>query len=252
MKKFLILGGDSLLAKYFLQSYGKDCLALNKEKCNIADQQSLDRAIKKTGIKYVLNCAAITDIEYSEKNPLSCFQTNTIAVHNMDSLCRKYNRKLIHISSDYAVNPINIYGYSKFISEKVIDLNKSLVIRTSFYSPKFYIIKSLMLKHITYVYKNMFFNPVSINRIVAEIYKNRDRKGILNIFSERKISKYNFARMVAKILNLNSQIIKPLYWINEPECLQLPLNSFVKSDIKIPLVKDFLTFKKVFNVPFGH
>lgn len=252
MKKFLILGGDSVLAIYFQKSYGAECEVLNRKKCDITDKKALEKIIRKSDCKYVLNCAAITDIEYCEINPKKCFEVNSIAIGNLNTLCQKYNKKLIHFSSDYAVNPINVYGYSKFISEQIIDQNNTLIIRTSFYSPNFYIIKSLLANKNTPVYKNMYFNPVSVTRLVSEIYKGKDRSGILNIFTDIKISKYDFAKKVTKTFNLDKKLISPVNFINNSKKAQMPLNSFVKSDIKISLDEDLLFFKKSSDFVLSH
>jgi len=252
MKKFLILGGESTLAKYFLERYGKLSVPLNKKECNITNIKNLEEVIKKNNCKYVINCAAITDIQYSEINPEECFETNSIAVYQIGRLCDKYNKKLIHLSSDYALHPINVYGYSKLISEGVIDLTKNLVIRTSFYSPKYFIIKSLFDSKKTKVYKNVFFNPVSVNRLINEIYNNRDKKGMLSIFSDKKISKYTFAIKIAKTFGLNRKLIHPINLINRPGQTPLPLNSYVKSDVKISIDKDLFLFKEISNVFLRH
>lgn len=244
MEKFLILGGESSLARCFLKYYGKECKALSKKGCDITDLKILESVIKNSKCEYVINCAAITDIQFSEKNPEKCFEINSIAVNNVGKFCDKYNKKFIHFSSDYAVNPVNIYGYSKFISEKVLTLKKDLIIRTSFYSQDYFVIKSLLQGNKTLVYKNVFFNPVSINRLVLEIYKNKDKVGILNIFTDKKISKYNFGSKIAKILKIDKKLLKPVNFKNKLSEVILPLNSFVKSDIKISLDEDLLSFKK--------
>lgn len=244
MKDFLILGKDSTLAGFFLKKYRDKCKALNKTECDITNAKSLEEVLKNGVFKYVINCAAITDIKYCEANPVECFRVNTIAVNKLSRLCRKYNKKLIHFSSDYAVKPVNVYGYSKFLSENIIDMNQDLVIRTSFYSQNYYLIKSLMDGSKTNAYKNMFFNPVSVTRLTNEIYKNRDRIGILNIFSNKKISKYDFGKKVVSAFGINKKLIHPIDYINKQREVVLPLNSFVKSDIKISLTEDLEAFEK--------
>lgn len=244
MKNFLVLGGESTLAKCFIQAYGEKCTALNKKECDITNIKTLEKVIKCSNARYIINCAAITDIGYAEKNPEECFAVNSIAVWNLDALSQKFNKKLIHLSSDYAVNPTNVYGYSKLISEKLVNRSKNLIIRTSFYSNRYYIIKSLFSGSVTKAYKNAFFNSVSINRLVEEIYKNRDKRGILNIFTVEKISKYNFAIKIARIFNIERKLIQPIDLVNKQGNVILPLNSFVKPDIEIPLDRDLLSFKK--------
>ncbi len=247
MEDFLVLGGESTLAKYFIQTYRERCVALSKKQCDITNIKVLEKVIKSSGARYIVNCAAITDIEYAEKNPEKCFDVNSIAVGNLDNFSQKFNKKLIHLSSDYAVNPINVYGYSKMMSEMLINKSKNLIIRTSFYSDRYYIIKSLVSGNVTNAYKNAFFNPVSINRLVWEICKNKDKRGILNIFTEKKISKYSFAINAAKIFNIDRKLIQPVNLVNTDGRVNLPLNSFVAPDVKIQLDGDLLSFKKHFG-----
>jgi dTDP-4-dehydrorhamnose reductase len=251
MKDFLILGGDSTLALCFSKYFKNNSLSLSKSECDITNIRLLEQVIKSTRCKYIINCAAITNIEYCEYNPITCFDVNSIAVNNLSASCTEYNKKLIHLSSDYAVKPINVYGYSKYISEKIID-NNHLVIRTSFYSDKYYIIKSLLDGKITFVYKNLYFNPVSINRLVQEMYNNRDKTGIINVFSNKKISKYTFANMVVEVFKLKSNLIKPVNYNNNLNAVPLPVSSFVKSDINIPLYEDILFFKQSRDILSSH
>lgn len=252
MEKFLILGGESSLARGFFKYYRKECKSLSKKRCDITDLKILESVIKNSRCEYVINCAAITDIQFCEKNPKKCFEVNSIAVNNVGKFCDKYNKKFIHLSSDYAINPVNIYGYSKFISEKVLNLKKNLIIRTSFYSQDYFVIKSLLQGNKTLVYKNTFFNPVSINRLVLEIYRNKDKTGILNIFTDKKISKYSFGIKISKILKINNKLLKPGNFKNKLNEVTLPLNSVVKSDIKISLDEDLLSFKKSSDFLFRH
>jgi dTDP-4-dehydrorhamnose reductase len=242
MEKFLIFGKDSTLAGFFLNEYGKDCTALTKKDCDITDAKKLEKNLKKSPAKYVINCAAITDIKYCEANPSECYKVNTMSVFLLSKLCGKYNKKLINVSSDYAVNPVNIYGYSKFMSELIINPKKDLLVRTSFYSPNYYSIKSLLAGTKTKVYKNMFFNPVSVTRLVREIYKNKDKTGILNIFTDKKISKYEFAKKAAKYCGINKKLITPANYFDKTGEVKLPLDSFIKSDIKISLDEDLKLF----------
>lgn len=242
MAKYMILGGNSTLASFFLDKYSKESESFTKKECDITDFKKLDKILKKSKSEYVINCAALTDIKFTEKNPVKCFEVNSLGLKNISELCHKYEKKLIHFSSDYAVNPINIYGYSKYYSEKLIDLKRDLVIRTSFYSPKYFIIKSLLTGNSTTCYKNMFFNPISVTRLVEEIYKNKDKTGIINIFSDKKISKLNFAKMFAKTFKIDEKLIEPVDFIQKPDEIKLPLNSFVKSDITINLEEDLSNF----------
>mgnify|MGYP001561565216 CR=1 FL=1 len=239
MASFLILGGDSRLGKCFKSLYPNECIPLSKKQCDITQAFLLDRIIKQTNCPYILNCAAITDTEECEKNPALCFAVNSFSVYALSKICLKYNKKLIHISSNAAVRPINMYGWSKFLSEKMTKPS-GLVIRTDFYDEKTYIVKNLMAQNAIVAYSNVYFNPISINYLVHQIYIQKDRTGIINIFTNEKISFYEFAGKFCDIFSLDkSRLVKD----HTPR----PLNLFVKSTIKRGIARDLIDFKKFMN-----
>jgi len=241
MKKFLIIGGDSKLAKCFGRIFEEQSLRLSKRECDITSEKSLRKAISKFSGKYVLNCAAITNIEVCEQQPLECFKVNTFGVYLLNEICQENNKKLIHLSSNYAVSPMNNYGWSKYLSEKVVSKN-FLVIRTSFYSNDFYIIKNLSEGKKTNVYENLTFNPISTVTLAKEIKANLSRKGVLNLFSSKKTSYLEFARLYCDIFGINKNLIRPARYKNEK--IKRPRNSFIKSSKTINIRTDMIEFKK--------
>ncbi len=242
MDKFLILGGNSRLANCFSSLYPDITEKVTKADCDITNKKAVDNTLKTSKASYILNCAALTDIKQCEKNPVKCFEVNAIAVDYLEKGCKKYNKKLIHLSSDYALYPLNIYGLSKLIGEKILDEKDSLIIRTSFYSKNTYLVKSLLNKKKVNAYPNMYFNPLSINRLVKEIYKNRNKKGLLNIFTSKRISKYSFALNICRVFGINAAKVKAVEFKNKPGFVQRPLNSYVKSNFNILLRDDLIGF----------
>ncbi len=242
MKKILIIGGDSQLGKSFSKNYPKLTIPLSKNKANIIDERSLEKAFKKYSFHYVLNCAAITNMDYAEKNAIETFNVNSFGVYLLNKLSLKYHKKLLHISSDYAVDPVNTYGISKKIGEQFVD-KKFHVIRTSFYSENTFIIKSLLKMKKINCYSNLFFNPISIDRLTEEIFLNKDLKVIKNYFSNKKISFYDFGKTICKILSIDSKkYLHKIEYQNNKKNLPRKLNSYIKSDIDVDLKKDLSNF----------
>lgn len=241
MKKILIIGGHSKLARCFQEIFRDECISLSKKQCDITSEKSLRKVISKFDGNYVLNSAAITDIDDCEKNPMKCFKVNTFGVFLLNKVCQENNKKLIHISSNYAVKPVNNYGWSKYLSEKIVS-KKFLVVRTAFYSNDFYMIKNLSRRKKTNVYKKLTFNPVSISTLAKEIMLNVGKKGILNIFSSRKISYLEFAHLYCQAFKISKDLIAPID--QKSEEFKRPLHSFIKPDIKIDITNDLIEFKK--------
>jgi dTDP-4-dehydrorhamnose reductase len=242
MKDFLILGGDSNLSKTFQSLFPNSFISLNKKSCDITSPDSIKDCFEKYNSKYVLNFAALTDMNYCEENKEVCFLVNVYSARNLLDLASKYNKKLIHISSNYALFPENNYGKSKEISENVLK-DKSLIIRTSFYSKKYYIVKNLLNGEKTNAYTNIYFNPISITRVCKEIYKNKDKKTIINCFTKNKITNYDFGLKFCEIFNIDEKLIIPtLNSLGDKP--KRPLDSFVKSDLDVSLEEDISEFKK--------
>lgn len=240
MGKILVLGGDSTLGKYCKKLHPNDFTLIGKSKCDITNNEEVKSIIKNTSCTYILNTAAITDIEYCETNKVICFSVNAKAVENLQSICKIYRKKLIHISSDYALFPVNNYGFSKMIGEKYVD-KKSLLIRTAFYSEKNKIIDLILHKHTAFAYTNVFFNPISVIRLVHEIHRNIDESGTINVFSNKKISKYTFAKLAYKSIfdkKTNNSTVKRVLFSNKSGFAKRPLSSFVKTDISVDIQED--------------
>lgn len=72
-------------------------------------------------VDYVFNCAALKHVPEAEYNPMEAIKTNVFGLENIikASIERKV-KKLLHISTDKAVNPTTIMGMTKRISEEVL------------------------------------------------------------------------------------------------------------------------------------
>ena len=244
MDKFIILGGDSHLGRAFKKMYPSQSTLVSKKNCDITNIDSFETLLNKSNAKYILNCAAITDIEWCEKNSQKCMEINALAVKELEKLCIKNYKKLIQISSDYALFPINTYGKSKELLEKLLDKNNSLIIRTSFYYEEYKLIAKLMDGISVDAYTNSYFNPVSIYRLVNEIYEKRKNVGLINIYSSKKISKYDFSLLFCEAFGLNKKLVNKAIFENTDGKTKRPFNSFVASDLKLNLAEDLEYFKK--------
>ena len=87
----------------------------------IGDVRNVDRLMMAfRTVDYVIHAAALKQIDTAEYNPFECINTNILGAENVVK-ASLYNsvKKVIVISTDKAVNPINLYGASKLASDKV-------------------------------------------------------------------------------------------------------------------------------------
>ena len=121
-KKIIIFSRDEL-KQYEMQ------LRLAKHKSlrfflgDIRDLERLKFAFKN--VNFVINAAALKQVPTAEYNPLEFVKTNIIGSNNIVSAAIENKvEKVLSLSTDKAVNPINLYGATKLCSEKIfIDAN---------------------------------------------------------------------------------------------------------------------------------
>jgi len=85
---------------------------------DVRDQQRLKMAMRE--IDYVVHAAALKHVPVAEYNPMECIHTNVLGAENVvyAALDNRVKR-VIALSTDKAVNPINLYGASKLAADKV-------------------------------------------------------------------------------------------------------------------------------------
>jgi UDP-N-acetylglucosamine 4,6-dehydratase (inverting) len=85
---------------------------------DIRDKDRLYRAFE--GVDYVVHTAALKQVPALEYNPFEAVKTNVIGADNIvDAAIDKGVKKVIALSTDKAVNPINLYGATKLVAEKI-------------------------------------------------------------------------------------------------------------------------------------
>lgn len=85
---------------------------------DVRDLQRLERAF--AGVDVVVHAAALKQVPALEYNPLEAIKTNVLGTQNIIDAALDANVwKVLLISSDKAVNPINLYGATKLCAEKL-------------------------------------------------------------------------------------------------------------------------------------
>jgi len=90
---------------------------------DIRDKERLEGAFEN--VDYVVHAAALKQVPALEYNPMEAVKTNIMGANNIVDVAIDRNvKKVIALSTDKAVNPINLYGATKLVAEKIfIDAN---------------------------------------------------------------------------------------------------------------------------------
>ena len=117
-KKIIIYSRDELKQFNFQQKIQtKD----NNFRFLIGDVRDKDRLFfALRNVDYVIHAAALKQIPSTEYNPFECIKTNILGAQNLIECSLKLNvEKVIALSTDKAVSPINLYGASKLCADKL-------------------------------------------------------------------------------------------------------------------------------------
>lgn len=87
----------------------------------IGDVRDKDRLyIALNGVDYVIHAAALKQVPACEYNPNEAIKTNINGAMNVINACLEREvKKVVALSTDKAVNPINLYGGTKLVSDKL-------------------------------------------------------------------------------------------------------------------------------------
>jgi UDP-N-acetylglucosamine 4,6-dehydratase len=85
---------------------------------DVRDRDRLERAFH--GVDVVVHAAALKQVPACEYNPFEAIQTNVIGAKNIiDAAIDRGVGKVLALSTDKAVNPVNLYGATKLCAEKL-------------------------------------------------------------------------------------------------------------------------------------
>jgi UDP-N-acetylglucosamine 4,6-dehydratase len=115
-KKIIIYSRDELKQFEMQQVYNHDCMRYFIG--DVRDAERLKQAMN--GVDYVIHAAALTQVPAAEYNPAECIKTNVHGAENVIQAAIDNDvRKVIALSTDKAANPINLYGATKLVSDKL-------------------------------------------------------------------------------------------------------------------------------------
>jgi UDP-N-acetylglucosamine 4,6-dehydratase len=116
-QKLIIFSRDEL-KQHDMRTSGFDHPSLRYFIGDVRDAQRLERAF--SGVTVVVHAAALKQVPACEYNPFEAIQTNIMGGRNViDAAINRGVRRILALSTDKAVNPINLYGATKLCAEKM-------------------------------------------------------------------------------------------------------------------------------------
>jgi UDP-N-acetylglucosamine 4,6-dehydratase len=117
-KKLIVFSRDEL-KQHEMRINGFDHPSLRYFIGDIRDRERLLRAMQ--GVDIVVHAAALKQVPACEYNPMEAIKTNIMGTSNVvEAALDAGVQKVMAISTDKAVNPVNLYGATKLAAEKLV------------------------------------------------------------------------------------------------------------------------------------
>jgi dTDP-4-dehydrorhamnose reductase len=262
MQKVLILGScgmlGSILSEYLLQNdyqvIGIDKVNLENKiekyklyNIDLLDFPKVEEVIFQEKPDIIINVAAIVNLNLCEENHELAELLHVDLNKKFSSLNQKIPFKFIYISTDSVFDgtksnytednqaiPLNNYAKTKFLGEEEVKrMEDYIIIRTNIYgysgrqnSLLKWAYDELNKDEKIYGYKNVIFNPVSVYQLADAILIliQKNFKGILNIVSDRAISKFEFLKIIEEYLK-KKNLVQESVLEDENSKLKRPKNT---------------------------
>jgi len=132
--------GSDIAPKYSGADDGTAVTKMDYVQMDITNSEEVTETIKKVNPDVVVHCAAWTAVDLAEEseNKEKVMAINVGGTENIAKVCKELHCKMVYISTDYVFDgygtrpweedckdyaPLNVYGESKLMGEKVVSLN---------------------------------------------------------------------------------------------------------------------------------
>ena len=123
-RKIIIYSRDELKQYEMAQQFSQSCMRYFIG--DVRDANRLKMAME--GVDYVIHAAALKHVPAAEYNPMECIKTNVHGAENViQAALHQGVKRVIALSTDKAASPINLYGATKLVSDKLFVAANNMV-----------------------------------------------------------------------------------------------------------------------------
>jgi len=220
---------------------------------DVTDRDQVKSVFELTSPDVVLHFAAMTHVDGCELNPDKAVKINVNGTRN---ILKEFRKKIIYVSTDYVfdgqdgpykeediIHPINVYGQTKLDGEILVKEMSSdyVILRTNVvwniggnFQASFadWLIRELTIGNPVRIVTDQYNNPTHTEALHSAIMEllNQDASGVYHYGSKNVLNRYEFARLIANVYELDESLIIPISTkeLNQPA--KRPLKSGLKTD----------------------
>lgn len=231
-KKILVLGSSGLLGAEVVRHLSKgaerayDVKGAGRSELDITKGQEVAIWIERLHPDFVINCAALSNVDYCEDHREEAFHVNAEGVKNICVILEETGGKLVHISTDYVfdgeketpyeetdpVNPLSIYAESKLKGEEYVRrfLPESLIVRVQWLYGKYgtnfssRVIREISESSYVAPYRlieDRVGSPTDVSEVAKglEALITQDCSGLFHLSSSGCCSWFEFGKMIFEL-----------------------------------------------------
>ncbi|MCX8205491.1 MAG: dTDP-4-dehydrorhamnose reductase [Candidatus Nezhaarchaeota archaeon] len=204
---------------------------------DVRDEAALRRGFEAARPEVVIHTAALTDVDRCEVDRGLAWSINVKGTENVARLSKGHGAFLIYISTDYVFKgdrgmyketdepePANYYGLTKLEGEREVAsrLSEFCIARSSvIYGARpasgktnfaLWVIEKLRGNEVIDVVVDQWNSPTLNTNLAEMILEVAEKRltGVYHLAGASRISRYDFARLLAETFNLNRELIKPV------------------------------------------
>ena len=204
-------------------------------KTNFYNSRAFDPALDSTQPDWVINCAALANLEECEKHPDQARILNIELPRELADSCLKRNIPFVHLSTDAVFdgtkdgayteddepNPLGVYARTKLEGERAAqEANpQAIIARVNFFGwsltnrrslGEFFVNNLSEGKNVS-GFTDVIFCPMWVNHLGSTLLEmlEKDLHGLYHVVGAQAMNKYQFGVEVARKFGLRESLIEP-------------------------------------------
>jgi len=179
------------------------------------DSQTIDQLIKSYRPSYIICAFALTDLSFCQKNKDLAIKINSSDPSFIAERASHYGIYSLYLSSDYARNPLNIYGITKRLGERA---SFSSILRFNYFSRSHWLSNAISNRKNVKALSTNRFNPVHISTVVDACITLIDSRlaGRYSIGISTPISYYDLAIKLCEFFRVPISLVSKSCYIRTP------------------------------------